>query len=191
MMAIAIASVMAFSSCKEESTEIVDPLAGKHVVEAVIHAEVTGAFTKAIAIEVEYKDFNGKTHTEIVNGKYDGQNATFDASFNTEINGKESEATIHFKGILTDAENYKSEVSPWGIKCSAVATLDGRKGGEFVYNGVTSQSNQPILEDINGTDKKKDNAYLNGFVYLNNRMGDKNLIITVGKTDVTFTNWDL
>ncbi len=192
MIAIAIASVMALSSCgKDENSEIVDPLAGKHVVEAVIHAEVTGAFTKAIAIEVEYKDFKGQTHKEIVNSNYDGKNAVFDATIETLVEDEEKEATFHFRSIKGDVENYKSEVSPWGIMCSVVAKLDGKEKKTFYFNEGETEPNKPILEKVEGMNRDKDYAYLHGVVYLDGRFADKNLIITVSKKEVTFTNWNI
>lgn len=194
MIALAIASVMSFSSCsKEEKTEIVDPLAGKHEIEVTLHAEVTGSFTKAVAIEVEYTDFDGKAHKEVVNSKFDGQNAVFNTSFKTIANGvDEKEATIHFKGINGDIENYKSETSPWGIKCSAIAKLDGNVKAEFNYERSETKSNQPLVKPVEGSTMQTNNAYLYGVVHLadffTESSNDKSLIITAGKK-VTFTNW--
>lgn len=194
MIAMAIASVLAFSSCHSESTDIVDPLAGKHEVEATIHAEVSGAFTKAVAIEVEYKDFKGETHKEVVNGNFDGKDAVFDKTIRTVLDGTESEAAIRFRGIKGNADNYKTAVSPWGIKCTAVAKLDGNQKASFYYDGSVTEPDKPILESYPGvTWGQKDNAYLSGVKYLEDIFTkdthDKDLIIKVGKTDVTFTNW--
>lgn len=192
MIALAIASVMSFSSCsKEEKTEIVDPLAGKHKVEATIHAEITGALTKAVAIEVEYKDFDGKVHKEVVNGKFDGQNATFDASFETIAQGDDKEAYIYFKGITGDTENYKTAVSPWGVKCSAVAKLDGNVKAQYFYDGSETKSNVPLLGEVGGV--TVNNAYLACERPLETRFTPnyqrRELKISVRKTDVLFDNW--
>ena len=126
MIAAAVAFVMAFTNCnKEEEHELVDPLEGKHMVEATIHAEVSGAFTKALAIELNYTDFEGNAETVLVNGNYDGTNTVFDKTIWTKVDDKEKEATVRIKTTLGDIDTYKAEVAPWALKCNVVVKRDG------------------------------------------------------------------
>ena len=150
-----MALVMSFTSCnKHEETEIVDPLAGNHVVEATIHAEVSGAFTKAIAIEVDYTNFDGQSETVLVNGSFDGTNTVFDRTIKTIVKDKETEAKVRFKANLGKAETYMAEKAPWAIKCNVVAKLDGRIIDRFDYDKIETnvKTIENPSENLNATD---------------------------------------
>lgn len=181
MIALAIASAMTLSSCHKESTEIIDPTGGEHEVEATIHAEVTGAFTKALSIEVEYKDFKGDMHTEIVNGNFDGKNAEFNTTIKTKADGNEKEATVTFKTNFNNSDSYKSEVSPWGMVCSVKAKLDSRDYPEFVYSKSETVPGKSLVEvHETWTSNWAYSAKNEADTYFNK--GEKKYVIKVGKS---------
>lgn len=184
MIALAIASAMTLSSCHKESTEIVDPTGGEHEVEATIHAEVTGAFTKALSIEVEYKDFNGDMHTEIVNGNFDGKNAKFNTIIKTKADGNEKEATVTFRTNFNNSDSYKSEVSPWGMLCSVKAKLGSTEYPAFVYSKSETVPGKSLVEvHETWTSNWAYSAKNDADNYFNK--GEKKYVIKVGKSETT------
>lgn len=147
MIAAAVAFVMAFTNCnKEDEHELVDPLEGNHMVEATIHAEVSGAFTKALAIELNYTDFEGNAETVLVNGNYDGANTVFDKTIWTKVDDKEKEATVRIKTMLGDIDTYKAEVAPWALKCNVVVKRDGNVVQNYGDTETETMAGIPIYD---------------------------------------------
>lgn len=182
IIATAVALVMGFTSCeKEEKNELVDPLAGNHVVETEIHAEISGAFTKAFAFKVGYTDFDGNTDTVMVNGNFDGENATFDKKFLTKVSDKETEASVNIKTFLGDLDTYKSELSPWNINYYVVVRVDGNEIKRYAQDEKESMSGIAIFDPVNGHtyDNWALNAY-NIFKDMFGENGDKDFVISVG-----------
>ena len=182
IIATAIAFVMGFTSCeKEEKTELVDPLAGNHVVETEIHAEISGAYTKAFAFKVGYTDFDGNTDTVMVNGNFDGEKATFDKKFQTKVSDKETEASVNIKTFLGDLDTYKSELSPWYINYYVVVKVDGIEIKRYAQDDHETMQGIAIFDPVNN--HTYDNWALNTYKFFKNMFGengDMNFVISVG-----------
>lgn len=151
MIAIAIASVMMFSSCsKEEKTELIDPdkptNTGKQELEVEVNAVITGAMTKALSIKIEYIDF-GKDKSEVVvlNENYDGKNCSFNKKFSAEGKGKKFGILVS-STIASDYNTFKSEPAPWNAEYTITVKHNGVVDDAVsrVHDQKVSESNPSI-----------------------------------------------
>lgn len=134
MIALAIASVMIFSSCHKEKIEYLDPDAPsgsqnddtKQELDIDVDVEFSGAMTKAVSLTIKYIDDKGKTEEVVLNKDFDGKEPlSFKRQFHVEGKGKALGLSI----IPTkkDFKEYLNEKAPWTAKCNVIVKHNGKE----------------------------------------------------------------
>ncbi len=133
MVALAIASVMVFTSCHTEKTEYLDPDApsggsddSKQELDIEIDASISGAMTKGVSMTIKYTDFDGKSDEVVLNKDFAGQSPlSLKLPFHAE--GKGKEFAISVTTTKADITAYKTEKAPWNAICIINVKHNGKE----------------------------------------------------------------
>lgn len=132
MVALAIASVMVFTSCHTEKTEYLDPDAPsggsnneKQELEVLVEAEISGTMTKAVSLDINYTDFQGVSGHVVLNNNFDGKKLTFNTEGKMEKKGEEFAICIN--ATKADYTAYFEEKSPYNATCRVIVKHNGRE----------------------------------------------------------------
>lgn len=144
MIALALASVMMFSSCSKDDDPVKPeeptPEEEKANFEVELNAEISGAMIKALELTIEYIDF-GKDKSEVVvlNKDFSGANLTFNQTFKT--NDESKKFGIRLSARTTKMDTYKDEPAPWLAAYTVVGKVNGKaKTIDFIYEEPKSDT---------------------------------------------------
>lgn len=150
MIALAIASVMMFSSCHKEETTYLDPNSptngidiDKMELEVVVDAEISGAMTKAVSMDITYINFKGESGHAVLNKDFSGQDLTFNTSSKTIGKGKKFGLCV--KTTIADYNIYKSESAPWNAMYRAIVKINGEEVKTISLGTLNMETKEGML----------------------------------------------
>lgn len=144
MIALALASVMMFSSCSKDDDPVKPeeptPEEEKANFEVELNAEISGAMTKALELTIEYIDFNGKKQEVVLNKDFSGaEPMSFKETFKT--NDESKKFGIRLSARTPKTDTYRDEPAPWLAAYTVVGKVNGKaKTIDFIYEEPKSDT---------------------------------------------------
>ena len=150
MIALAIASVMVFSSCSKDDDPVKpeDPTEEKSNFEVEVNAAISGAMAKALELTINYIDFEGNKQEVVLNKDFSGaEPMSFKETFKTNEEGKKFGIRITARNA--DFNTYKDVPAPWVASYSVVGKVNGKETRvDFIDEKSQSDSQTLFSYDI-------------------------------------------